>query len=616
MCGISGFCDFKHNLLNEKIYNTTLLKKMHNSLAHRGNDSFGTSLLNHIGLSHSRLSIRDIEGGCQPMERIHNNNKYFICYNGEIYNTSELTKNLKDKGYLFETTSDTEVILNCFIEYGPDFVSKLNGIFAFAIWDESINYLYLYRDRVGVKPLFYCTQKELTVFASEPKAIFCHPQISPQLTLTGLQEILGIGPARTPGNGIFKNINEVIPGHYLIINKYGTCDNTYWKLESKEHEDNYNDTVEQVRFLVTDSIKRQLVSDVPICTFLSGGLDSSIVTSIAANELNSQGKKLNTFSFDFVENNKYFISNKFQPEQDRPYVDIMLKMYNTNHTYLECNNENLFECLFKVIDAKDIPGMADVESSLLYFCNLVSKQNKVALTGECADEIFGGYPWFYREELLNVNTFPWSFDISARSIFLSEDYKFKLDLESYSYDKYKTSINNTPILPGENLNDKKRRQISYLNIIWFMQTLLDRMDRTSMYSGLEARVPFADHRIIEYLFNVPWEMKYQNGVEKALLRDATKHLLPPELFTRKKSPYPKTYNPKYEALLKQKLTSIIDDKTSPILPLINKEKAYQFIASPKDYGKPWFGQLMAGPALMAYFIQLDYWMRKYQLELP
>ena len=294
----------------------------------------------------------------------------------------------------------------------------------------------------------------------------------------------------------------------------------------------------------------------------------------------------------------------------------MLKQYQTNHNYLECSNETLFTGLFESVDAKDFPGMTDVESSLLYFCKLVSKKNKVALTGECADEIFGGYPWFYRTELLNANGFPWSYDIMARTCFLSDEYKLKLDLESYSYDKYKTSVNQTPLLSSENIEQKRRRQVSYLNIKWFMQTLLDRMDRTSMYSSLEARVPYADHRIVEYLFNVPWDMKYQKGVEKALLREATKDLLPPDLFKRKKSPYPKTYNPKYETLLKQKLLSIIDDKTSPILPLINKDKAYQFIASPKDYGKPWFGQLMAGPALMAYFIQIDYWMRKYKLELP
>lgn len=616
MCGIAGFCDFKRNLLNEKIYNTTLLKKMHDTLAHRGKDSFGTILTSSAGLSHARLSIRDINGGLQPMKKTKNHNDYYICYNGEIYNTDELKSDLISKGYIFDTTSDTEIIINCFLEYGPDFVNKLNGIFAFAIWDNYNNRLYLYRDRVGVKPLFYYSKNELTIFASEPKAIFCHPSITPEIDLTSLQEIIGIGPARTSGCGIFKNIHEIIPGHYLIITKYGICDQTYWELESHEHEDNYNQTLEKVRFLVIDSIKRQLVSDVPICTFLSGGLDSSIVTAIAANELKKTGQIINTFSFDFEENNKYFISNSFQPEQDRPYVDIMLQKYNTNHNYLECNNQTLFKGLFESVDAKDFPGMTDVESSLLYFCKLVAKQNKVALTGECADEIFGGYPWFYRPNLLYAKGFPWSSDIAPRCVFLSDEYIVKLDLESYSYDKYVTSLNKTPLLETENLEQKRRRQVSYLNIKWFMQTLLDRMDRTSMYSGLEARVPYADHRIIEYLFNVPWEMKYQNGVEKALLREATKDLLPKELFTRKKSPYPKTYNPKYETLLKQKFSSILDDNTSPIIPLINKDKAYQFIASPKDYGKPWFGQLMAGPALMAYFIQIDYWMRKYKLELP
>lgn len=615
MCGIAGFCNFEYDYTHNSPFYTKILTDMHDCLSHRGNDQFGHYLKNTVGLSHARLSIRDITNGCQPIIRQFNKGEYAIVYNGEIYNTDELIPDLKQAGYTFQTTSDTEVILYAFIHYGAEFVNRLNGIFAFAIWDHQNQLLYLYRDRVGVKPLFYYLHQKQLVFASEPKALFCYPDVQPHLNLDGLREVLGIGPARTSGNGIFEHVSEVLPGHYMCYSKKGFADYTYWDLSAREHEDSYSATVEKVSWLVRDAVTRQMVSDVPVCTFLSGGIDSSIVTAIAARYLKEHGEILNTFSFDFKGNDQYFQSNAFQPERDLPYVNIMLKHYATNHTYLECDETLLANTLFAAVDARDYPGMADVDASLLYFCSLVKQHNKVALTGECADEIFGGYPWFYHPELLNQDGFPWSADTSARTLFLNDEWISILDLQNYSYDRYQTSLAKAPILTSKSAEERRRRGIAYLNIKWFMQTLLDRMDRTSMYSGLEARVPFADHRIIEYVFNVPWEMKYQNGVEKALLRDATADLLPPELLHRKKSPYPKTYHPGYEQALCKRFEQIIRDPNAPIAPLIDKNKALRFMESPKEYGKPWFGQLMAGPQLIAYFIQLNYWMEKYHLSV-
>ncbi len=615
MCGISGFCDFSKNFSDKKPFWENILTDMHKTLAHRGSDAAGTYLDTHIGLSHARLSIRDIVCGRQPMVRTRDNRSCAIVYNGEIYNTDELVPELTAAGYSFETTSDTEVILYSYMHYGKDFVNRLNGIFAFAIWDNAKEELLLYRDRAGTKPLFYTQSKTSFVFGSEPKALFVHPDVHPAIDQGSLLELLSIGPARTSGNGVFRGMHEVIPGHYLTIRRDSVQDTLYWDLTCAKHTDSYAETVNKVSFLVRDAVRRQMVSDVPVCTFLSGGIDSSIVTMIAADYMREQGGTLNTFSFDFTENEKYFQSNSFQPERDLPYVNIMLKRCRTHHTYLECSQTTLFDSLFDAVDAKDLPGMTDVDASLLYFCSLVAKHNKVALTGECADEIFGGYPWFYRTELMNRDGFPWSADLSARTVFLSDDIRESLDLFGYSHARYEETLAKAPKLSGESEEESRRRAIGYLNIKWFMQTLLDRMDRTSMYSGLEARVPFADHRIMEYVFNVPWEMKYQNGVEKTLLRDACADLLPEELLLRKKSPYPKTYHPGYEKLLAECLTEIINDPNAPIAPLIDKKKALDFLAAPGDLGKPWFGQLMAGPQLIAYFIQLNYWMEKYHLSI-
>ena len=615
MCGISGFCNFDQDYLMKKPLWEERLTNMRKTLSHRGNDSSGLYLSNHVGLSHARLSIRDLSNGTQPMVRTHQDRTCAIAYNGEIYNTEELIPELTRAGYTFESSSDTEVSLYSYMHYGTDFVLRLNGIFSFAIWDAQKEMLLLYRDRVGIKPHFYAVTEHTLLFASEPKALFAYPGFSPSITLKSLQEILAIGPARTPGCGVFQNVFEVLPGHYLTFTRDGLKQHPYWDLTSAPHTDSYHDTVEKVSMLVRDAVRRQMISDVPVCTFLSGGIDSSIVTAIASDQLRQQGEQLHTFSFDFTENEKYFQSNAFQPERDLPYVNLMKEKLGTAHTYLECAPSTLVDTLETAVDAKDLPGMTDVDASLLYFCSLVAKHNKVALTGECADEIFGGYPWFYRKELLERDGFPWAADMSARTVFLDKELCASLDLSAYSHARYEDTLAQVPLLAGETGEEKKRRQVAYLNIKWFMQTLLDRMDRTSMYSGLEARVPFADHRIMEYVFNVPWEMKYRNGVEKTLLRDACADLLPPELLHRKKSPYPKTYHPEYETRLAERLLAIINDPNAPIAPIIDKKKAQAFIASHKELGRPWFGQLMAGPQLMAYFIQINYWMKKYHLSI-
>lgn len=614
MCGIAGFCDFNADFLKDAEKWKQVLVDMRTAIAHRGHDQTGEYLNRHIGLAHTRLSIRDLVGGTQPMLRKRDGKTFGIVYNGEIYNAEELKADLLRRGCRFETTCDTEVILCGYMEYGMEVAKKLNGIFAFAIWDESRSSLFLCRDRMGVKPLFYAAKGDALVFGSEPKALFAHPMIQPKADLDSFREIFGLGPARTPGCGVFCGLREVKPGCILEFSRARVQESHYWMLEAKPHTDSYEETVEKVSWLLRDAVKRQLVSDVPVCSFLSGGVDSSVVTAIAARELAKQGVTLNTFSFDFTHNDTCFQSNAFQPTRDRPYVDKVLAIYPLHHTYLECDETTLADMLKDAVRMKDLPGMTDVDASLLYFCGLVKQHNKVALTGECADEIFGGYPWFYREELLHADGFPWSSDMSARTVLLSDEAIRELDLESYAQAQYRDSLARVPALPGEAGAVLRRRQMSFLNLRWFMQTLLDRMDRTSMAWGLEARVPFADHRIVEYVYNVPWEMKYQDGMEKKLLRDACKDLLPPELLYRKKSPYPKTYSPVYEALLSERFEQMLQNKQAPIHRFLDNKKAERFLAQPKDYGKPWFGQLMAGPQMLAYFLQVNDWMEMYGIS--
>ncbi len=375
------------------------------------------------------------------------------------------------------------------------------------------------------------------------------------------------------------------------------------------------ETIEKTAWLVEDAVKKQMLSDIPISTFLSGGLDSSLVTAICARELKKQGKVLNTFSFDFQDNNKYFESNSFQPSQDRPYVEQMVAFAGTNHHFLECSNQDQLECLYKAVDARDLPCMADVESSMLYFCSKVTDYNKVTLTGECADEIFGGYPWFHDAKAFQTDAFPWSMSMEPRQALLSDDVIQALHMEEYARAAYEQTIHETPLLPEDTPEEKRRREIAYLNLRWFMVTLLDRMDRTSMYNGLEARVPLADHRIVEYVFNIPWHIKCPNGIVKGLLRHVGEGMLPDDILWRRKSPYPKTYDPAYEKMLGNQLKEVLFDPSAPIRPLLDDKKVHAFLNSPSDYGKPWYGQLMAGPQMLAYMLQVNYWLEKYHIQI-
>ena len=615
MCGIAGFCNPFTKYADEEGKWRGILEKMNQVQKRRGPDDEGTYLNKGCGLAHVRLSIIDLVTGHQPMINKAASRECAIVYNGEIYNMNELKKELQNEGACFDTASDTEVILEGYMLHGVDYIKKLNGIFAIAIWDGNEECLYLFRDRLGVKPFFYTMAGETLVFSSEIKGLFEYPQIKPVLDREGLCEIFALGPAKTYGKGVFKNVMEVLPGQFIRFARHTWEQKPYWELVSKPHEDSYEETVEKTAFLLEDSVKKQMLSDIPISTFLSGGVDSSLVTAICAKELKKQGKVLNTFSFDFKDNKKYFKSNSFQPSEDRPWVDMMVDYCQTNHHYLECDNMELIDYLFKAVDARDLPCMADVESSLLYFCSKVVDINSVTLTGECADEIFGGYPWFHKKEAFEADAFPWSMSMEPRKTLLSDDVIRELHMEEYAHEAYQKTILETPVLLGESSEEKRRREIAYLNLRWFMVTLLDRMDRTSMYSGLEARVPLADHRIVEYIWNVPWAMKCPDGIVKGLLRSAGAGMLPDEVLWRRKSPYPKTYHPEYEQLLGKRLQEVLADPNAPVRQLLDTKKVNDFVNSPSDYGKPWYGQLMAGPQMLAFMLQVNYWLEQYHIEI-
>ena len=613
MCGIVGFVNYEKNINNYK----NVLNNMTQKLSLRGPDEQGFYINKNVALGHKRLIVLDPEGGKQPMIEKYSYGEYVIVYNGQIYNAKELRKILSSKGFEFHSHSDTEVLLKGFIHFGTEIVHYLNGIFALAIWNTKTQELFLARDHFGIKPLYYTQFDNGLIFASELKAIFEYPGISKVLDSQGVSELFGIGPAHTPGFTIYKNIFEIKPGHFAIYNKYGLNIKEYWRLETRPHADDFDTTCSTVKYLVEDSISRQLVSDMPICTFLSGGLDSSIITKYMSDYCKQNSlSPLDTYSVDYVDNDKNFIKSDFQPNSDNYYINLMTNNTYSNHHDVILDTPELAKALQDAMLARDMPGMADVDSSLYLFCKEVKKEKTVSLMGECADEVFAGYPWFFREDALTSGTFPWSIATNERSMILNPDISNKIDLKDYIDFRYNESLANVEILDNDSFDTSEKRKISYLTMTWFMHTLIERADRMSMANGFEVRVPFCDYRLAQYMYNVPWDMKAYKGREKGLLRYVMKDILPEEIVNRKKSPYPKTHNPTYLKTVKALLTQIMKNPDSPINYLLNRNYILDIINTDgKAFSRPWFGQLMTGPQLMAYLCQVNMWLEMYQPKI-
>ncbi len=618
MSSIAGFFSPHTTFPKENSFCRQTIQHMSEALVKRGPDRQGTCLFSNGAFSQNELSCchihPDIPCEPQPVTKTLNKDSFTLLYDGYISNLPQLRRSMEQDQINTSDLSQEELILCAFIRYGPDFVKKLSGAFAMAVYDSAKKLLYLFRDPLGLRPLYYTVHNDTLVFASELKGIFAYPGIEPALDLDGLNEIFSMGPAHSPGCGVFKDVCEIRPGHLLVYGSDRLFVERYHRFSISEHSDSYEDTLFRVKELLDKSIRTLACTNTAPASLLSGGLDSSVITACLVRE-STGDEPLKTFSFELKGSRNHFRPNSFQPALDAPFVHQMADALSTDHTTLVCSNAEQFEYLKNSVDAHDLPAMADIDSSLIYFCEKIAPQNRIAFTGECADELFCGYPWYHRKEMYTANTFPWSLDLSFRKNLLKDDLINKLHMDEYINEQYLAACRD--LLSGADPASSSylHQKTMYLTIRFFMQTLVDRTDRTASCNSMDIRVPFADLALAEYLFEVPYEMKTKNGEIKHLLREFARGLLPEQVRTRQKSPYPKTYDPGYERLLSSALFQVASDPNSPILSFMDKKKLISFCQRPKDYGKPWFGQLMAAPQLMAYYLQINYWLTKYQIKL-
>ncbi|MDD2648010.1 MAG: asparagine synthase (glutamine-hydrolyzing) [Eubacteriales bacterium] len=608
MCGIAGCVDFGADFLMEAEKSEETAKRACGALRRRGPDGFGIYVQKHLLMAHTHLALMEEVNGSQPARR-NFGGECAICMCGEIFNSGELRRELEGRGYGFQDGGDAEVALAAFMEYGEKCVERFDGVFALAAWNAKTETLLLTRDRIGVKPLFVYTEGARIFFASEPQAILEMLEKKPKISENGLRELLALSPLRSVGEGIFDNMREFMPARAMTITREGCTERSYWQLKSMRHTDSYDDTAQHVRYLLSRAVRAQAHFDAPICTFLSGGLDSSVVTALCAESLREKGVALSTYSFEYGDNSRYFKPTAYQPDTDDNWAARVAAEIGTEHMILSLSSAEIHKLIPAAAEARLFPGMGDIDASLLAFVSRAAKRHGVALSGECADEVFCGYPWCARD--IARGALPWDTDREARTRLIAPETAARLELEEYAAEKARALWDSAPVEGSASEKDEARKRVNYMNLYGFMHTLMERKDRMTIYSSLEIRVPFSDYRLIEYVYNTPDAFKHPGGENKGLLRRAARGLLSENTLHRPKSPYPKTHSPVYEKAITEVMRGILADSSSPLYKYMDRNALSALLQSETEVGKPFFGQLMARPQMLAWLWQLDIFLRKF-----
>ncbi|MFI9328411.1 asparagine synthase (glutamine-hydrolyzing) [Kitasatospora sp. NPDC052868] len=610
MCGVTGWIDWHTDLRHQE----RVLREMTATLLCRGPDADGVWLSRHAAIGHRRLSVIDLDGGAQPLpDRPSGPPGTVLGYNGELYNHRELRAELEALGHAFRTRSDTEVVLRAHLQWGRDAPTRFNGIFAYALWDDRREELLLVRDHLGIKPLYWHAHPGGVLFGSEPKAVLANPLFRAELDAEGIAELFALPAAPSTGHGLFRGLHEVRPGHLVSVTRGATRELRYWRLESAEHPDDEATTRDTVRALLADAVERQLISDVPLCTLLSGGVDSSAVTALAAAARERAGQgKISSFSVDFP-GSADRTPDAWRTTLDAPYVQAAADHIGTLHTSVLVPDDDLLDARDAVLRARDRPGWGEMDASLHLLFREVRRRSTVALSGEAADEIFGGYPYFHDPAALAAPTFPWLHGRTTPAALLRPEVAAEVRPEEYTAAAYHRSIAEVPRLAGEPAEQARIREVFHLALTRWLPPLLDRVDRVSMSVGLEVRVPFCDHRLVEYLWNVPWALKAPQGRSKGLLRDAVRDLLPPQVADRPKSGYPSTPAVRYTEVLTERARELLADPNAPVFDLVDREAVRGLLAA----GRPLPGPRTAPNPVggLDHLVQVDEWLRAYKVGL-
>ncbi|MEV7589954.1 asparagine synthase (glutamine-hydrolyzing) [Streptomyces sp. NPDC089922] len=605
MCGVSGWLDWAADLRTRG----ATVHAMTETLACRGPDAAGTWLSRHAALGHRRLSVIDLDGGAQPLEA----HGTALTYNGELYNHTDLRRELEALGHTFHSRSDTEVVLRSHLQWGADAPRRFNGIYAYALWDGPAEELLLVRDHLGIKPLYWHAHATGVLFGSEPKAVLAHPDFRAELDAEGIAELFALPAAPTAGHGLFRGLNEVRPGHLVRVRRSVTRETRYWEPVSRPHTDDAATTRRTVRELLADAVERQLMSDVPLCTLLSGGVDSSAITALAAQARERSGQgKVSSFSVDFPGSAER-PADAWRTGADAPFVRAAAEHIGTLHTSVVIPDDDLLQARQAVLRARDRPGWGEMDASLHLLFREVRRRSTVALSGEAADEVFGGYPYFHDAAARAADTFPWLHGRTTPAALLRPEVRAEVRPEEYTADQYRATLARTPYLPGESGPDRRIRELFHLALTRWLPPLLERVDRVSMSVGLEVRVPFCDHRLVEYAWNVPWSLKAPGGRPKGLLRDAVRDLLPAEVADRPKSGYPSTPAVRYTEVLTERARELLADPAAPVFDLVDRETVRRFLAEGRPLPSPRTAPNPVGG--LDHLVQVDEWLRAYRVGL-
>ncbi|MFM9702657.1 MULTISPECIES: asparagine synthase (glutamine-hydrolyzing) [Streptomyces] len=607
MCGVTGWVDWETDLRTRG----ATVSAMAETLACRGPDASGVWLSRHAAFGHRRLSVIDLTGGAQPLGT--GQPETVLTYNGELYNHQELRRELQSLGHTFRTRSDTEVVLRAHIEWGTDAPRRFNGIFAYALWDGRAEELLLVRDHLGIKPLYWHAHAAGVLFGSEPKAVLANPLFRAELDAEGIAELFALPAAPTAGHGLFRGLNEVRPGHLVSVRRSAVREFPYWRLVSRPHTDDAATTRRTVRELLADAVERQLMSDVPLCTLLSGGVDSSAITALAAlaRERSGQGK-VSSFSVDFP-GSADRAPDTWRTGADAPFVRAAAEHVGTLHTSVVIPDDDLLEARQAVLRARDRPGWGEMDASLHLLFREVRRRSTVALSGEAADEVFGGYPYFHSPDALSAPTFPWLHGRPTPAVLLRPEVRAEVRPQEYTAQQYRDSLAGTPALAGEAAADRRVREVFHLALTRWLPPLLERVDRVSMSVGLEVRVPFCDHRLVEYAWNVPWSLKTPDGRPKGLLRDAVRDLLPAAVADRPKSGYPSTPAVRYTQVLTDRAHELLADPAAPVFDLVDRETVRRALAEGLTLPSPRTAPNPVGG--LDHLVQVDEWLRAYRVGL-